>query len=429
MDNVIYSPSGSVSIQISEDKMSAWMTIHKTGKIIDENEVLELIKNVGICYGQDEALAWMAENGFDKDYEKPFPIAICKPSKSHSSLNYHFDCNLTYNPDAEWSWEDVRTWTFIQKDALLADLSINLFDEGGSIYNVVGELITSSSETIDLTQFIGANVYHDKANNSLNALVTGYPYINSEGKLCVIDELHYSKDIQGMDAPILLATSLTVEGSILGVKLSILKDLLVKGDIKNSEVYVEGNLEVSGNISECIPAGITVLNDIKVKSIFNSLVNCQGSLDFESMLLGSKVIADKQIVGNPHLSSVIGCHVQTNGFIDIGTAGDRDATQTELEITISPYIKERITHLTKVIIKLKENPETNAEQIEQIEDKLKGLEASLSDNLTQYLSEVDIPPRYIKTHSEIFKGVFIRVLKRAFTVKANQSSAVFYEED
>ncbi|MBM4400155.1 MAG: hypothetical protein FJ041_07515, partial [Candidatus Cloacimonetes bacterium] len=61
MDNVIFSPSGNVSIQISEDRMSAWMTIHKSGKVLDENEILELIKTTGICYGQEDAFAWMAE--------------------------------------------------------------------------------------------------------------------------------------------------------------------------------------------------------------------------------------------------------------------------------------------------------------------------------------------------------------------------------
>lgn len=428
MDNVIYSNKGSVSIQISEDKMSAWMTIHKTGKLIDENEVLDLIKTVGICYGQEEALNWVFENGVDKDFEKPFPIAICKPSKSQSKLNYHFDLNNTYKPDSEWSWNDIRTWTFIEQDSALADVSINLFDEGGSIYNVLGELITAQSDTIDLTQFIGQNVYHDIENNSINAIVTGYPYLDNDGKLCVVDELFYHKDIQDIATPIMLATSLTVEGSIINTNLSILKNLTIKGDIKNSDVYVEGDLIVEGDITECNPKGLTVLGNVQTKSVFNSMINCQNCFEFKSMLIGSKIIADKQIVGNAELSSVIGCHLQTSGYIDIGTAGDRESTQTELEITISPFIKERISQLTKHIIKLKDEADDHV-QIEHVESKLKELETALSDNLTQYLQTNDNHSRYIKTHNEIFKGVYIRILKRSFNVKANQSSALFYEED
>jgi len=429
MDNVIFSPSGNVSIQISEDRMSAWMTIHKSGKVLDENEILELIKTTGICYGQEDAFAWMAEHGFDKDYEKPFPIAICKPSESRTHLNYHFDVEHSYTSDKDWTWDDVRNWKYIIKDSILADLSVNLFDEGGSIYNVLGELISNPAERVDLNSFIGQNVYLDKDSNSIFASITGYPYVDDNGKINVIDKLEFNQDIVDIRLPINLAASLKVNGSVIRARLSVLKDLTVSGDIRNSEVYIEGSLEVNGDIADCLPPGLTVLNDTQFRSISNSLISCRGQLSFSSEVTGSHLIADKGIIGSPDFSSVAGSHLQTSGIIEISSAGSNDGLQTELEVTISPFLKQRITQLTREQIKLKAEPDYNADKIQLAEDALQELEHELSEDLKKYLVMENKDSQYVKVHNSLFKGVYIRVLKRSFSIKHNQGFAEFYAEE
>jgi len=426
MDSIIYSPSGAISLHISEDKMSAWISVQKSDRIVDEQEILDLIDHSGICYGLEDALAWMAENGIDKDFNKPFPVAICKPSSSEQILNFQFDKVRTYKSGQAWTFEELKDWTFVEQSAVLADMSYNLFTDGGSIYNIFGELTANPANSIDLSVHLGANVGLD--NDKIVAVATGYPYLDKDNKICVMDSLEFDGDVCNIDFPITLAASLVVKGSIANAHINIMKNLTVTGDIKKAEIYAGGNLTVQGNISECQTSGVIVLQDLKVKSIFDSLVVCKGRLFFDNLISGSRIIAEQQIWGNFEISNILGSKIQTSGSIDVASLGNADGIETELEITISPFTKERMTGLTKTLIKLKSSPDANAEKIEQIQNELHNMEIQLSDELSVYLKTDNTASRYIKAHQEIYRGVYLRILKRSVTIKQYQTGAEFFEE-
>jgi uncharacterized protein (DUF342 family) len=306
-------------------------------------------------------------------------------------------------------------------------MSYNLFTDGGSIYNIFGELTTNPSNAINLSSNLGSNVRLD--GDRIVAETTGYPYVDEENRICVVDNLTYADNINNLRVPITLAASLTVNGSILNAQINIMKNLNVQGSIKHAEIYSEGCLWVAGDIIECQASGIVVLQDLKVNNILDSLVICKGKLSFEELISGSRVIADGQLLGNFNISSIVGSHIQTSGSVDAASIGNSDGVETELEITISPFTKERLTGLTKTLIKLKESPETNAGKIEQVNDELHNLEIQLSDDLDIFLKTEQNTTRYIKAHVEIFKGVNLRILKRVSSIKQYQTDAVFVEED
>jgi uncharacterized protein (DUF342 family) len=426
MDNVLYSKSGNVCLKIDDDKLSAWITLSESGQMIDEQEILDLIEEAGICYGFENALAWMADNAAEKEFGKPFPVAICKPSQSEQKLNFHFDLEHTYHPEQNWTLKDAMTWTFVERGSVLADMSYNLFTEGGSIYNIYGELTANPTNAIDLSLYLGSNVKCE--NDSIIAEITGYPFVDKENKIYLIDDLTYTGDIANTTTPITLAASLTVNGSITGANLSILKNLSISGDIKRAEVYTEGNLELEGDIIECQTTGVVVLGDLKVKSILDSLVVCKGTLQFSNFITGSRVIAEQQLQGDISNGTVYGSQVLTSGSVDVASIGNSDETETEIEITISPYSKERMTHLTKALIKLKDSPAQNADRIDSLNKELQELENNLSNDLNYFLNHDNRQLRYIKVHRDIYPGVYIRILKRAFTIKSYQEAAEFTEE-
>jgi len=426
MDNLIYSKSGNIALRIDDDKLSAWVTIKNSGELIDEQEILDLIADAGICYGFENALAWMADNGAEKEYEKPFPVAICKPSQSEQKLNLLFDSEHTFKPDCEWSFADIAGWTFVEQGATLADMSYNLFTEGGSIYNIYGELTANSTNSIDLSLYPGNNVKLE--NDTIIAEVTGYPYIDKDGKINVLDSLTYTGDIEDVTVPITLAASLTVDGSINGARLSILKNLTVTGCIRKSEIYAEGNLNIETDIIECQTSGVVCLHDLSVRNIFDSLVLCKGRVNFTNLISGSRVISEQKLEGELNNSTIYGSQILTSGSIDVASIGNADEAETEIEITISPFSKERMTQLTKALIKLKESPSYNADKIESLNAELQELETCLSNDLNTFLKTDNRASRYIKVHQDIYPGVYIRILKRAFTIKQHQESVEFTED-
>ena len=280
MENIIYSPSGNVSIRINEDKMSAWMYIHKSDRVIDEKEILNLIDDSGICHGFEEALDWMAENGYNKEFEKPFPVAICKTSASNETISHHFDPLKTYNPNKEWQFKDVQTWTFIEAGTVLASVSFNLFNDGASVYNIFGEIATNLPGSLMLSDYLGQNVCLDSDNKQIVAAVAGYPYVDENNKINIAENLVYKGDVKLTKVPLTLSVSLTIEGTVNKAHLSVLKDLNVSGNVISAELYSEGNIEIKGDIIDCQTTGVIAMGNLACNSISNSLVLCKGNLAY-----------------------------------------------------------------------------------------------------------------------------------------------------
>ncbi|MDZ4182139.1 MAG: hypothetical protein U1B83_04615, partial [Candidatus Cloacimonadaceae bacterium] len=88
MTEIISNKHGNLILEIKEDRMSAWLTIKPSGRLIDEREIIEMIDNAGIKTGFDEALKYSRVNGLEKEYDTPFPIAVCTAVKGDSTLNY-----------------------------------------------------------------------------------------------------------------------------------------------------------------------------------------------------------------------------------------------------------------------------------------------------------------------------------------------------
>jgi uncharacterized protein (DUF342 family) len=427
MENIIYSPSGSISIRINEDKMSAWMYIHKTGNIIDELEILSLIQDAGIRNGFDEALEWMAENGYNKDFEKPFPVAICKASINKEQIKLHFDSEKAYNPDKEWNFKDISSWSCVEPGKTLADIPLSDFMDTSNSLNIYGEPASDVANMLTLNSYIGTNVSLDIDGKRIISEIRGYPYLDTEGRICVADRITYVGDIKFISVPVTLGASLTVEGSINKTHLSMTRDLTIKGNIINSEINTEGNLVVEGDILECQGTGIVVTQDIRVKGISDSLVLCMGNIYFENVISGSRIIAEKQIAGDPDKSQIFASQVMAYKNVDVADIGSPEGADTEIEITVSPFLKERLMQMTKVMDKLKLSPVLNKDKIDTFSKKLKIVEEDLSREMTRFLNTKVEQPRFVKARNQLYKKSYIRVFKNSYTIKQNQANAEFTE--
>lgn len=427
MENIIYSPSGNVSIRINEDKMSAWMYIHKSDKIIDEKEILNLIDDSGICHGFEEALDWMAENGYNKDFEKPFPVAICKSSFSNETIIHHFDLARTYNPDKEWQFKDVQSWAFTEEGTILAEISFNLFNDGALVYNIFGELATNLAGSLVLSDYLGQNVCLDADKKQIIAAVSGYPYLDENNKVNIANHLVYRGDVKLTKVPLTLSVALTIEGTVNKAHLSVLKDLTVTGNVISAELYSEGNITVMGDIIDCQTTGVIAMGEINCNSIMNSLVLCKGKLAFDTTIVNSRVVAEKHLSGNPQVSRISESQVFSSETVDVAEIGDSEGKETEVEITISPFNRERIAQLKKTIAKLEENYDLNADRIDQGLKKLRMLETTFAEDLKAFYDSADQIPRYVKVREHAYKGAYIRVLKKSYKIRQNQDCVEYTE--
>lgn len=446
MNSNYRSKSGLVSLEIRDGGMSAWLTISETGSLIDEREILELIDLAGIKAGFEEAQDYIRENNLEKEFSRPFPLALCKAGSVDTKLNYYFDHSLAreLSPTADPSL--LARMSYVEPESVIADYSSNLFDRHGSIYNIFGEIIPNEGINLDTAKALaGEGVRFDEQLNAYVSIATGYPYLDSKGKLCLLDNLILGTEIAEYQFPLHIPVNISYEGDLENARIYCKGKILVNGNLKDSYLESENDIEVSGivhsseikaagkiridgDIISCAKGGINSQADISCGSILNSLVLCKGSLRFGSLASESLIVADAGITGEPG-SNVMQCHMQACGSIELDNLGSPEGGSNEIEITISPYYKNLLTRMTKELIRLKEQPEFYYNELESLGIQIKSCENELDNQLNAFLKREPGNRFHIKISGRVHPHAELRILKHTYTIKSAQTSLNLEEQD
>ncbi|MDD2332188.1 MAG: FapA family protein, partial [Candidatus Cloacimonetes bacterium] len=421
-------PSRSLILEIRDEGLSAWMTICKTGKLVDEQEILELIDEAGIKYGLEEAVRWMEDNDFKKDFAVPFPVALCKTPSRETKLSYHFEIGRVLPDPRQISLEYLKDISYVDEGFVLAEFSYNLFDGNSSIYNVFGEMIALPDEhTGNLAHKAGTNTHYEEETHRYIALKSGYPYLDNDGKICVLGSIASCE----LSAGTVLRTplSLNLKGNLEGCTIISKGDVAVLGNVLHSEIFCEGNLIIQGNIESSSDPGIHCRGDLSCNSIRDSSVLIKGKLILGAHVENSNLIAEQGIEGDPEQSWALSGNIQTCGSISLASVGTRDDNQIELEITISPYYKSLLMKKTRELIALKQDSEQNADAIDELNLEIRDLESKLDLSLEAFLKRERDYRFQIRVFREVYPKSFFRILKHSYPIKRYQPGIELSEED
>lgn len=430
MNKVITNKAGNLVLELRQDTMSAWLTIKRSGKLIDEADILALIEEAGIKTGFDEAIRHIRENSMEKEFDVPFPIAICNLSESESILRYHFNPDLQINFAHGINFPELSKLSYVESGTVLGDYSSNLFEQGGSIYDIFGELIQHGNVDLEQAESLsGVNVRFDPQAQEFVATKTGYPYLDELGRICVLDTLVLKGDDIPDETELSSPLDIIVHGSIACVKLSCGGNLHIKGDLHSCVVHAHHDLYVEGDIVSCKVPGIRVFGNLRCEGMQDSAVLCLGNLSFDGKLDNCSISCDGDIIGNHEDSHICGGTVQAGGSISITEAGSPEGLDTELEIAISPFYRSYLMQLTREMVKLKEDPEPNAEQIVVLQQKIKRGEAELDDKLNSFLQRNPQDKKSIVVHRNVHPPLSIRVLKHSYEIKTQQPGLEVLEKE
>jgi hypothetical protein len=73
MSKILTNPDGNIKLELKDDRLSAWLTIKKDNRLIDEKDILDLLEQAGIKNGFEEAQRYMQKHSMEKDFDIPFP--------------------------------------------------------------------------------------------------------------------------------------------------------------------------------------------------------------------------------------------------------------------------------------------------------------------------------------------------------------------
>jgi len=430
MNKTLTNKAGNLVLELRQETMSAWLTIKNSGKLIDEMEILNLVEEAGIKTGFDEAMRYIRENSLEKEFDIPFPIAICNIGESETTLRYHFNPDL--NPDISTgvSFTDIERLRYVQAGDVVADYSSNLFEQGGSIYDIFGELINPGS--IDEEQanaLAGLHVRYDASNREFLATKTGYPFIDELGRICLLDSLTLKGDEIPGEAVIHTPLNVLVQGGLAWVNLICGGSLEVKGDLHNCEVFTEGDLCVEGEIVSCQGNGIVVHGCLTCSGIRDSVVLCKQSLKFSGVVENSNIACEGDLHGDHDNSCISGGLTQAGGCLSVAEIGTEGGADTEIEIAISPYYRAWLMKLTRELIKHKEDPEANSQAIHELQNRIKNSEHELDEQLNSFLKRPSSDRKSVIIHNGFRAHATIRVLKHSYEFKALQPGLELLERE
>jgi len=429
MNKILTNKSGNVILELRQDTMSAWLTLKQTGKLIDEQDILQLIEEAGIKTGYAEALEYVREHSLEKEFDVPFPIAICNKTESSSTLHYRFNPDLQLEPGSALDHRWLESLVFVNAGEPVAEYSSNVFEQGGSIYDIFGELIHPGNVDMEQAESLaGENIGFDAQNLDYRAQKSGYPYLDIQGRICLLDVLVLqAEDIPGAKKLILPVDSV-VMGNLAYADLCCDSTLRIQGDLHSCTLFCRKDLFVEGEIVSCQGSGIHVLGDVHCRRIANSRLLCKGDLRFAGCIENSTLACEGEIIGDADNSIISGGLAQSGASISIAAAGSPEGIKTEIEIAISPYQRSLLMQMTKELVLLKEDPEGNAVAIHDLQFRIQKCESELDDQLNLFLKRPPEDRKSIKVAGESRPPVLYRVLKQSYYQKNQEQNLELIEK-
>lgn len=440
------SPDASLILEIRDEGMSAWLTIQPHDRLIDEKEILELLDTAGIKTGFDDAQKYIRENNLEKELGVPFPIAMCNPGSSGTRLRYYFENPSGRILSETTSPQELRDMGYVVPGTVLADHSSNLFDRQGSIYDIFGEIIpTDGVDPEKAHAKAGTAVSYDEEQSAYIAHKAGYPYLDEEGRICLLDSLSIGEGTE-IDYPLHTPLSLTYHGSLSGAEIVCGAGITINGDVRDCSLIAEGPIQIWGDVTSssltskdsimirgrivsCENPGINSTGDISFDGAFASRILCRGKIRFEKEISECRVVAEAGITGNSETGTVLSSNVQACGNIDLGCLGNVDGGENELEITISPYYKTMLMLLTRESLRLKGENDPNEARIDELSRDIRNCEAELDFRLNTFLKRSREDRMKVVVHHDVHPIAQIRVLKHSYTIKSYQQGLELYEKE
>ncbi|MFA5510449.1 MAG: FapA family protein [Candidatus Cloacimonadaceae bacterium] len=426
MSKIFTNPAQNVTLTISEDKLSAWLTVHKSGRLIDEQDILALIDEAGIKFGFEDALRYIRTNNLQKEFDQPFPIAMCKAGTETPTPRYYFDMAAARRFDPIIEAADVAHLTCVEEGTVLADLSESIFATQSSIYNVLGEMIVTGEEQAEYAQrIVGKNVEYIAEKGRFISTCAGYIGMDEDGKINVYNTLIINGDVVGIP-DLRTPVDLLIQGGIQRSFLAVQGNIKVEGDVQFSGINCGGDLSVGGSIVFCRPNGLEVLGDLSCGIIRHSKILIKGNLSC-GHIQGSEVVGEKGVYLKDK-AGVIHSSIQSAQRIEADFVGGAEpGSEVNLEITISPFLKSLLLQLTRELVNAKQN--ASLEKINDLSARIGAIEKELDNELNSFLNREIQEPAGVKILNDVHPVVHIQIHKHEYQIRKHQTGLSIDEKN
>lgn len=346
----------SISVEVSEDEMKAFVTVIPGLKRQSPTleEVLAVLREAGVSYGIDES---KVQKAISEGFFKPVLVALGKdpiPSVD-ASVEFLFPetgVDFFAAKDTEQVFDPALAYQIhcCTKDSVLARK--NPPKEGQDGTTVTGKTVkVPKAKDVNLSSFLGENTRISEDGTEILSNCEGQPVVK-DGKIHVRKTIVIDGNLGYKTGNVDFNGSVVIRGNAEGpFCVRAQGDILILGVLGEIELNCGGSLRVQGGVFARGKGKITVEKDFFAKFVNEAQIVCKGNVAVEDYIMNSTLIVggDVIIAGRGVLSGGV---VKSRKNVDVGELGGESGVKTEVAAGVDYEREIKLLELNKQLEKL-----------------------------------------------------------------------------
>lgn len=352
-----YPESESLSVKISEDKMTAVCRFYPPstdGMLMNFDDVISDLKRLKIVYGIDnEEIERFIS---DKKYCTDYIVAKGKPPVhgSDASIEYFFNTDLRAKPtlkeDGSVDFFNLNSMNHIKSGDLLAKLTKE--DPGVAGINVLNEVV-KPREVKRLSLKFGRNVRLDETQTMAYSEVNGHVTLVDDK--IFVSNLYEVENVDASTGNIDYDGSVKINGNInSNFSVKAKGDIEVMGVVEGATLVADGNISVARGINGMGKGYVRAGGNIIVKYVENATLISGGFIQSEA-IMHSNASAKNEVIVEGRKGNIAGSYVSARESITVKNLGSQMGSDTTVQLGIDPSMKIRLEELKKELETLNKN--------------------------------------------------------------------------
>ncbi|MDU4959880.1 MAG: FapA family protein [Sporomusaceae bacterium] len=362
-----------IQVLVERDRMEAFVII--TGgpgiRLATPQEVTAKLEAAGVRYG-------IKEENIARACQRPGPktavaSGLAAVNGQDARIVYHFSLEKNVKPveneNGSVDYKNINLFTTVREGDLLAEKLPPIPGKAGT--DVLGNVLQPKPGR-DLPLPIGKNVA-EKDGKVVAAIAGQVTLINK--KIHVMPLIVINGDVDFSSGNIEFSGNVTIKGSVQpGFSVKAGGDIEVQGTV--SGAVVEGrNVTIRMGIQGMFRGHLKASEHVYAKFIENSNVSADGDIHVSDAILHSRVSARRKVIVEGKRGMIVGGKISAGEEIRAKAAGNHLAIVTELEVGVTPVLREEYHLLCKDIHKVEAS-------LDQTQKSLQILRAANPDSLT-----------------------------------------------
>lgn len=390
--------NGSCSVQISEDEMSAYITIIPPlggGKNPEVSEAMSALQKKGVVFGiREDALRKAIERCIrDRVIVEGITVAEGKRPVHGEDGKIQFKVvrasgsRVTYLDNGRVDYKDQDLITNVKKDQLLVVVkkAKRGLKDG---HTVTGKVIKAQTGR-DVVLDVGNNIRVEELEGELHFFSTiDGQLLTRRGEISVEPVLVIDGDVGPETGNINFNGIVNVNGNIRDTYTVYAgKDVIISGNVGNSIVRSEGNIVIKNGVIGKHKGLVWAKGDVDVKFAENANILAGGNINIKRAAMNCRLTAGNRIIATQEKGQIIGGEIRAKRGLEVKVLGN------ELEHAMDVYVGSDFSLLEslKEIRKKITSYETALRKITLVIDKIEKLDkhpAELPENIRLIYEDV-----------------------------------------